>query len=40
MDLIERMFLKNGKRTERELTPKELRSRVLSQLEKIEVEPI
>jgi len=40
MDLIERMFLKNGKRTERELTPKELRSRVLSQLEKIELEPI
>jgi nicotinate phosphoribosyltransferase len=38
MELVERMLLKNGKRTEPELTPRELRTRVLRQLEKLELE--
>jgi hypothetical protein len=40
MELVERMLLKNGKRTEPELTPRELRTRVLRQLEKLELEPM
>ncbi|MDD1768975.1 MAG: hypothetical protein LUQ55_03230 [Methanomassiliicoccales archaeon] len=40
MELIERMLLRNGKPTEEELDPKELRSKVLSQLEKVELESI
>jgi hypothetical protein len=40
MELVERMLSKNGKRTEPELTPRELRMRVLRQLEKLELEPM
>lgn len=40
MKLIEKKLLSKGRRTEERPTPKQLRSRVLSQLEKIELEAI